>query len=797
MSFETYGSNIVTNYIPKFNGNIFDDSLLKDDGTLTYNGDLINTVKEYNDYAGKQIGSDTLLEILESDSTTTLRGKLNYYNSAVTRVEDSTAPAGGCFELNNKYASITVPGWFKVEAGQEYTFEVWAKFISGTDTDQRIYAGSSFYDSSKTYLGNTQRYWGESGFRIDASYSNDGWYFISGTLGPTVGTGTGNIPTSARWMRLIMLLNYSDQANVIRLCGLRYYKSGGVGAKLHTSIYRKAIGSEAGTSAGAWLGRQVMDTSGNFYHPDNVKSYFGSSNDLEIYHDGSNSYIKDTGTGTLNLQGSTQVLISGTNGEVGVQYIENAGVGLRHNNVTKLTTESTGIAVVGDITFGDSHFIGDDSDDNLLIQGSANENIIINSLDELLFRTSGTTRLQISATDATFSGNINLPDNGFANFGASDDLRIYHDGSNSVIDTTTGSVGDLYLTANGTNHDLYLRAADNIYIQPQGGENGIILTGNGEVHIYHNSAKKIMTQSTGAIVYGTLELNDANTKLLEGNGNSLRIQTNSGYVDIGPNNTSWCHISTDRANFYFGQGASWNGHVLPYTNLTNDLGSTTNLWNFTHSRYFQSQGTKGRTKIRIWSGSTYGFGMDDGISFGGIGGVSSTDYCLTFQQSNTANRGWWFGDSAHTDAQGAFACTTEGRFTIAHSLRMGYGETDTTVPGTTYRLDVSGTIRATSDVIAFSDKRVKENIITINNALDKVTQLRGVTYTRKDIDDKSTKIGVIAQEVLEVLPEVVSIDNEDKHSVAYGNMAGVFIEAIKELKAEVDSLKQEIKQLKK
>jgi hypothetical protein len=114
-----------------------------------------------------------------------------------------------------------------------------------------------------------------------------------------------------------------------------------------------------------------------------------------------------------------------------------------------------------------------------------------------------------------------------------------------------------------------------------------------------------------------------------------------------------------------------------------------------------------------------------------------------------------------------------------------------------YNLDVAGTIRATSDVIAFSDKRVKENIVTIDNALDKVTKLRGVTYTRKDTDDKSTKVGVIAQEVLEVLPEVVEKDDEGMYSVAYGNMAGVFIEAIKELKAEVDSLKKEIKQLKR
>jgi hypothetical protein len=107
-----------------------------------------------------------------------------------------------------------------------------------------------------------------------------------------------------------------------------------------------------------------------------------------------------------------------------------------------------------------------------------------------------------------------------------------------------------------------------------------------------------------------------------------------------------------------------------------------------------------------------------------------------------------------------------------------------------YKLDVNGTIRATADVIAYSDRRVKENIKTIDNALDKVTKLRGVSYNRKDIEDKSTKIGVIAQEVKDILPEVVDQDGDDKYSVAYGNMAGVFIEAIKELKAEIEELKK-------
>ena len=111
---------------------------------------------------------------------------------------------------------------------------------------------------------------------------------------------------------------------------------------------------------------------------------------------------------------------------------------------------------------------------------------------------------------------------------------------------------------------------------------------------------------------------------------------------------------------------------------------------------------------------------------------------------------------------------------------------------------VIGDITATGDVIAFSDKKVKTNIKTINNSLEKISKLRGVSYNRTDIEDKSDKIGVIAQEVKKVLPEVVNYDDEkDLLGVDYGKMAGVFIEAIKELKAEVDSLKQEIKELKK
>lgn len=107
-----------------------------------------------------------------------------------------------------------------------------------------------------------------------------------------------------------------------------------------------------------------------------------------------------------------------------------------------------------------------------------------------------------------------------------------------------------------------------------------------------------------------------------------------------------------------------------------------------------------------------------------------------------------------------------------------------------YELDVNGTIRASGDIIAYSDARVKENIKTIDNALDKVNALRGVEYNK--IGDNNKSIGVIAQEVQKVLPEVVKIDDKDMMSVAYGNMVGVLVEAIKELSNKVEELENKL-----
>ena len=127
------------------------------------------------------------------------------------------------------------------------------------------------------------------------------------------------------------------------------------------------------------------------------------------------------------------------------------------------------------------------------------------------------------------------------------------------------------------------------------------------------------------------------------------------------------------------------------------------------------------------------------------------------------------------------------KFTINNtSGNVGIG---TPLPG--YKLDVSGTIRATGDVIAYSDARVKENVETLDGALDKVMKMRGVSYNK--IGEQEKKVGVIAQEILEVLPEVVSQDETGTYSVAYGNIVSVLIEAIKEQQKQIDELKSKLK----
>ena len=93
----------------------------------------------------------------------------------------------------------------------------------------------------------------------------------------------------------------------------------------------------------------------------------------------------------------------------------------------------------------------------------------------------------------------------------------------------------------------------------------------------------------------------------------------------------------------------------------------------------------------------------------------------------------------------------------------------------------TGTITAADVIATTSDSRTKNNIVTIDSALDKVMKMRGVFFER-NVEPGERRIGVIAQEIEEVLPEVVHTDESGMKSVSYGSIIGLLIEAIKELK---------------
>jgi hypothetical protein len=120
-----------------------------------------------------------------------------------------------------------------------------------------------------------------------------------------------------------------------------------------------------------------------------------------------------------------------------------------------------------------------------------------------------------------------------------------------------------------------------------------------------------------------------------------------------------------------------------------------------------------------------------------------------------------------------------------------------------YTLHVNGSVAGTSAYVNLSDARLKTNVTSLTGALDKVMQLRGVTFdwnksvdATKQLDDKQ-HIGFIAQEIEKVLPQVVSTadDAMKTKSVAYSDVVPVLVEAIKELKAENDRLKSQVSEL--
>jgi hypothetical protein len=241
--------------------------------------------------------------------------------------------------------------------------------------------------------------------------------------------------------------------------------AGNNSTKIATTAYADA--AAGAVPIGDYLPLAGGTMTGNTVHNNNVKSIYGTASDgLEIYHDGSNSFIQDTGTGDLYVDAAANFFVRNqANGEVWIKGTD-SGVSLRYQDSQKLITTSAGISVTGQLTV--------------------------------------TNGIEMTA------GNFNAGDNERIRLGNSADLQIYHDGSNSYIDDTSGT-GSLYVNTNAFR-----------LVSANKGENMIRAFEDGQVILSYNNFDKLATTSTGVSVTGAVS---ATTFLGDLNGTINTVTT--------------------------------------------------------------------------------------------------------------------------------------------------------------------------------------------------------------------------------------------------------------------------------
>ena len=315
--------------------------------------------------------------------------------------------------------------------------------------------------------------------------------------------------------------------------------------------------------------------------------------------------------------------------------------------------------------------------------------------------------------------------------------------------------------------------------------------------------------------------------------------TASGGYDLSSNTTD--DVTEGANNLYFtsarvdtvfsGKTTSdlTEGTNLYYTNARVDARIPTNVSSFTNDSGYITSFTDTNTTYTAGTGlnlvgTTFNnTAPDQTVSLTGSGATSISGTYPNFTISST---------DTNTDTNTTYSTATSSTLGL---VKIGYGEngknypvelssgkmfvnvpwvdtnTDTnttytagnglTLTGTEFKMSGSytGDFTASGDVTAYSDERLKSNITTIEDALDKVKAMRGVMFDKTNslTGELRQSTGVIAQETEEVLPEVVhNDDNTGYKSVAYGNIVGVLIEAIKEQQSQIEDLTKEVEFLK-
>ena len=243
-----------------------------------------------------------------------------------------------------------------------------------------------------------------------------------------------------------------------------------------------------------------IDSSGAIL-PDNSQMRFGAGSDLQIYHNGSSSYIDNT-TGNLYFRGSDgQMLFRPNNNEDALVLKPNGAVELYYDNSKKLETSSVGAIVNGVVEVNGT---GTLNNDELQFSFSAPEGHIKvknssgSPAANLKFHTTDTSGTVNNTLKLSHDKKVQIPlDNAKLQLGASQDLELYHDGSHSFLQNTTGLL--ILQDTSG----IYLRT-DDLRLQSDGGsETYATLTKNGAVSLNFDNSTKFETTSDGATFSGS------------------------------------------------------------------------------------------------------------------------------------------------------------------------------------------------------------------------------------------------------------------------------------------------------
>jgi len=350
-------------------------------------------------------------------------------------------------------------------------------------------------------------------------------------------------------------------------------------------------------------------------------------------------------------------------------------------------------------------------------------------------------------------------------------FQVYGDGTHyGFLDATWGS-WDLQKTTNG---HLYMNENTGYYLNPPTTSYLNNLTVAGQLNMAAGNYE-------GSIVFGTVDSwhtgirqhddADAELRIWAANSNG-RIHIATGY------NGEPASISrptdgfvVDHNNVGIGPGfhsidPSEKLHVIGNMKLTGSLignDNSASLKANTTTSYgtWLSGGSRGG-----YDGIVFDNGGDTALMFDSAGNGG------TYRQSGG---GWYYYFHVNNNCLGLNESTTSS----------------------SYGAYLTGAFYATGNITAYSDRRVKENIVQIDDALEKVNKLEGVYYNRIDDESKTKEIGFIAQDVNEVVPELVTYaEDVDQYGVKYQNTTALLVEAVKELTQQVNDLKQEIKEIK-